>query len=120
MRSIRIRNGSRFEGGRMAGWARRRRAQDGTGSRIRGRLLRGAVAALLAIGVTVPGGARPAQAFDPSDIQEYIDLVNSAYTLIRNATGAEALKGAVQQIIAAIEAAKTQILSHMDALAAAE
>jgi hypothetical protein len=88
------------------------------------RLRRGIVASILAITITLPGGARPAQAFDPATILTWINIATSAYNLVKNILGSGAsgdqIKAAVQQIQASIESAKTQILSHVDALATAE
>jgi hypothetical protein len=82
------------------------------------------VASILAVAVTLPGGARPAQAFDPATISTWIALANSAYNLVKNLIGSGAssdqIKAAVQQIQASIESAKTQILAHVDALATAQ
>jgi hypothetical protein len=88
------------------------------------RLRRGIVASLLAVTITLPGGARPAQAFDPATIQTWITIATSAYNLVKSILGSGAsgdqIKAAVQQIVASIESAKTEILRHVDALAAAE
>lgn len=93
--------------------------------RIKSRRLRqGIVASVLAVAVTLPGGARPAQAFDPATISTWIAIANSAYNLIKNLLGSGAsndqIKAAVQQIQASIEASKNQIISHVDALATAD
>ncbi|WP_422770329.1 hypothetical protein ACN28C_27060 [Plantactinospora sp. WMMC1484] len=91
---------------------------------MRKKLLRVVAAALMAIVVTLPGGARPAQAFNPAVITQYLDLASRAYSLIKDVLGGggsdEAIKDAVRQILAAIEASKTQILSHIDAIATAD
>ncbi|HEY0535458.1 MAG TPA: hypothetical protein VGD29_28065 [Actinoplanes sp.] len=88
------------------------------------RLRQGIVASLLAVTITLPGGARPAQAFDPATISTWIAVANAAYNLVKNliSSGASAdqIKAAVQQIQASIDSAKTQILSHVDALATAD
>jgi len=88
------------------------------------RLRRGIVASLLAITITLPGGARPAQAFDPVTIGTWITLASQAYNLIKGVLGAgaasDAMKAAVVQIIASIESAKSEILRHVDALSAAQ
>lgn len=82
------------------------------------------VASLLAVTITLPGGARPAQAFDPATILAWINIATSAYNLVKSVIGGgssnDQIKAAVQQIQASIESAKTQILTHVDALAAAE
>jgi len=87
------------------------------------RLRKGIVAALLAVAITLPGGARPAQAIPLATIQAWITLATSAYSLIKNVLGGGAssdqIKAAVAQIVAKIESAKTEILAHVDALAAA-
>ncbi|GAA2615820.1 hypothetical protein GCM10010399_53480 [Dactylosporangium fulvum] len=88
------------------------------------RLRRGLVASLLAVAITLPGGARPVQAFNPATIQTWITIATSAYNLVKSVLSSGAsndqIKAAVQQIVASIESAKTQILAHVDALAAAE
>jgi hypothetical protein len=97
----------------------------GAGMRIaiRKRLRQGIVASLLAVAITLPGGARPAQAFDPATISTWIAIANSAYNLIKNLLGsgasADQIKAAVQQIQASIAASRDQIISHVDALATA-
>lgn len=91
---------------------------------MRKRLLRGVIAAALAVTVTLPGGARPAQAIPVATIQGYINLATTAYNLFKSILGgnggADAINAAVQQIINAIEQSKAEILAHMDALATAE
>lgn len=88
------------------------------------RLRRGLVASMLALAITLPGGARPAQAFDPAVIKQYIDIATAAYNLVKSIFGGgasdAAIRDAVRQIINAIEASKVQILAHVDALATAE
>jgi hypothetical protein len=89
---------------------------------MRRRLLQGIAAAALAIAVVVPGTAQPAQAIDLATIKKYIDIARSAYNQIKSLLdgGSESeIQAAVRQIIAAIEASKTEILSHVDALASA-
>jgi hypothetical protein len=91
---------------------------------MRQRLRRGIVASLLAITITLPGGARPAQAFDPATILTWINIATSAYNLVKNIIGSGAsndqIKAAVQQIQASIASARDQIISHVDALATAD
>jgi hypothetical protein len=88
------------------------------------RLRRGIVASVLAIAVTLPGGARPALAFDPATISTWITVATNAYNLVKNLLGSGAsndqIKAAVAQIQASILAARDQIISHVDALASAE
>jgi hypothetical protein len=88
------------------------------------RLRRVLVASMLAVVITLPGGARPVEAFDPAVIKKYIDLATAAYNLVRSVFGGgaseAAIRDAVRQIINAIEESKTQILAHVDALATAE
>jgi hypothetical protein len=91
---------------------------------MKNRLRRGMIAAVLAVAVTLPGGARPAQAFDPATISTWIALANNAYNLVKNLLGsgasADQIKAAVQQIQASIKAAQDTIIHHVDALAAAD
>jgi hypothetical protein len=87
------------------------------------RLRRGIVASFLAVAVTLPGGAQPAQAFDPATISTWITIATNAYNLVKNILGSsnsDQIKAAVQQIQASILAARDQIISHVDALASAE
>jgi hypothetical protein len=88
------------------------------------RLRRGIVASVLAVAVTLPGGAQPAQAFDPVTISTWITIATNAYNLVKNILGSGAsgdqIKAAVQQIQASILSARDQIISHVDALASAE
>jgi hypothetical protein len=86
------------------------------------RLLRGTMAAVLAVTITLPMGARPVQAFPIATIRSYIELAATAYNLFKSITGgsSDAIQAAVRQIVAAIDAAKTQILAHVDALATAD
>ncbi|MGN9908282.1 hypothetical protein ACTMTJ_12130 [Phytohabitans sp. LJ34] len=91
---------------------------------MRARVVRVLVAALVAVAVVVPGTVRPAQADTADEINKYLDIANKAVTLVKSILGGgasdAAIKSAVQQIIAAVEGAKTQIIAHVDALAAAE
>lgn len=84
-------------------------------------LARYAVACAMAVVVTLPGGARPAQAVDIGTITAVINASRAAYGLWKDFTGGgKELEAAVAQITAEIEKAKTAILSHVDLLAAAE
>lgn len=80
----------------------------------------GATAALLAVVVALPGNAQPAQAFDLDDIEKVIEVVDKAVTLVKNILGGgtseAAIEAAVQQIVAEIEASKTEILAHGPAM----
>jgi hypothetical protein len=99
-------------------------AGRGKGSLMRRRLARGLTAALLAVAVVLPGSARPAQAYTVDELKKIIDLANGAVTLVKSVLGGllagDQLHSAVQQIVAAVEAAKTEIISHIDAIATAE
>jgi hypothetical protein len=91
---------------------------------MRQRLLRTVTAALLAVVVVVPGHAAPARAVPLATIGAVIDVATKAVTLVKSILGGgvsdAALKAAVQQIITAVENAKTQVIAHIDAIAAAE
>jgi hypothetical protein len=91
---------------------------------MRGRLVRGLVAAVLAVVVVLPGHAQPAHAVSLETIGKVIDIATRAVTLVKSILGGgvsdAALKEAVRQIIVAVEAAKTEIIAHIDAIAAAE
>lgn len=93
---------------------------------MKGRLLRGSAAALMAIVLSVTAAATPAHAIPIpiTEIGKYIDIINKAVSLVRNITGGGVsdadLRQAVQEIIAKVEDTKVEILGHMDALAAAE
>jgi len=86
------------------------------------RVGRGIAAGMLALVVTLPGGAQPAHAVvDPATITAVINAARAAYGLWKDFKGGDkSLEQATQQIIASIEAAKTEILSRVDLLAAAE
>jgi hypothetical protein len=82
---------------------------------------RGLAAGALAVAVLLPGSAQPAQAVDPATITTVINVARQAYGLWKEFQGGDkALEQATQQIIAAIEGAKTAILSRVDLLAAAD
>ncbi|RSM43109.1 hypothetical protein DMB66_53715 [Actinoplanes sp. ATCC 53533] len=83
------------------------------------KMRRGLAAGMLAVVVTLPGGAQPAQAVvDPATV---IAVAQQAYALWKEFKGGDkSLEQATQQIIASIESAKTAILSRVDLLAAAE
>jgi len=95
-------------------------------SRMRNRLRRGLVTALMAIVVIIPGAARPVQAVIPwATIGAIIDVATKAVNLYKALTGGggisdAALKEAVRQIIAKVEQTKVEIIAHVDAIAAAE
>lgn len=78
---------------------------------------------MLALVITLPGGV-PAQAFNPAVIKQYIDLATAAYNLVKTVFGGggseAAIRDAVRQIVAAVEASKVEILSHVDAIATAQ
>jgi hypothetical protein len=84
---------------------------------MRKRLVRGVIAAFMAIGVLVPGTAAPARAIEPTTI---IAIASAALNMLRSGGSDDALRAAVAQIIAAVENAKNQIIAHIDAIAAAE
>ncbi|GIJ56630.1 hypothetical protein [Virgisporangium aurantiacum] len=88
------------------------------------RLFRTTAAALLAIAVMLPGGARPAAAVSPVVIAGYVRIAVEAYTTIRDflrpGASQDDLQRAVRQIIAAIESSKTEILNRIDAIATAD
>jgi hypothetical protein len=88
------------------------------------RLRRGLIASVLALAVTLPGTAQPVQAFNPAVIKQYIDLATAAYNLVKSVFGGggseAAIRDAVRQIVAAVEASKVEILSHVDAIATAD
>jgi hypothetical protein len=89
-------------------------------------LRRGLVAALLSVVMIVSAGARPAQAVIPwATIGAIIDVATKAINLYKAISGGggisdAALKEAVRQINAKIDEAKTEIIAHIDAIAAAE
>ena len=87
------------------------------------------VAAVLSMAVLVPAvNIQPAQAETASvqdltkDIQDWINVASSAWNLIKAVLGAggPSIADAIAQISAKIEAAKVQILTHIDAIATAE
>lgn len=87
------------------------------------------VAAVLSMAVLVPAvSIQPAQAETAStqdltkDIQDWINVASSAWNLIKAVLGGggPSIADAIAQISAKIEAAKVQILNHIDAIATAE
>ncbi|TDC79389.1 hypothetical protein E1193_19175 [Micromonospora sp. KC606] len=85
---------------------------------MRPKLLRGAVAATLAVVVTLPLGAQPAQAFDVSKI---VTVVKTAYELYKTFKGGGmSIDEATTKIIASINSAKTDIISQIDRVATAQ
>jgi len=91
---------------------------------MRHRLVRGVTAALLAVAVVVPGHAAPARAVNLATVGAVIEVASRAVTLVKNILGGgmsdAALRAAVREIITAVESAKTEIIAHIDAIAAAE
>ncbi|SDY98986.1 hypothetical protein SAMN05421504_108154 [Amycolatopsis xylanica] len=81
------------------------------------RLRTAAAVCVTAVAVLVPG-AQPANAVTPGDVK---DALQTAYDLYNKFFANQlTLEQATAQIIDAINAAKSQILAHIDALAAAE
>jgi hypothetical protein len=98
---------------------------------MRRRLLRGAASVIVAAAVTVPGTIQPAHAAPPpastqvvpvAAIAAWVDIAVKAYDLINKylAGSGTSIDDAIRQIEAKIEAAKTEILSHIDAIATAD
>lgn len=95
---------------------------------MRKRLRNTLVAAGLAVAVTVTAvPATPAQAAPRPDAMQamafdWVSLVVAVAGHLLNGGGSEdaSLKAAVQQIVAAVEAAKNDIIAHTDAIAAAD
>ncbi|MGC9669476.1 hypothetical protein ACNTMW_23350 [Planosporangium sp. 12N6] len=80
------------------------------------------VAASLAVTVAVAGTAQPAHAAAPT-IDWTALIINIATKLIGSGGGGVSsgeLNAAVQQVVGAVGAAKTEILNHIDAIASAE
>lgn len=102
---------------------------------MRRRLLRGVIVAVLAVALVVPVG-RPAPASaapattapakatavqGPEDILVIVNIAKGLLDLWRGFQGGGmSIEEATRQILAAIDRAKTDIISHMDQLAAAE
>ncbi|MFV2099275.1 hypothetical protein ACFHW1_28025 [Micromonospora sp. LOL_014] len=80
-------------------------------------LLRRTVAAVAAVVVTLPLGARPVQAFDFTAI---IGAAKAAYELYKEYKDGDSLEEATTKIIKTINDAKTEILSQVDRLATAQ
>jgi hypothetical protein len=91
---------------------------------MRRKSLRAMVAGFGAAMLVVAGGTQPASAVTADEISKYLDIANKAVTLVKNILGGGVsdadLKNAVAQIVAAVNTAKTQIMSHIDAITAAE
>lgn len=84
---------------------------------MRKRLVRGVIAAFMAIGVIVPANAAPARAVEPATI---VAIASAVINMLRSAAADDAMREAVAQIITAVENAKNEIIAHIDAIAAAE
>jgi hypothetical protein len=85
------------------------------------------VAVALAFAILVPVSIQPAQAQPGSTqsvttVQEWLTIVNTAWNLIKSVlgSGGPSISDAINQIVAKIEQSKTEILSHIDAIATAE
>jgi hypothetical protein len=94
---------------------------------MKGKLTRVLLAALLGASMALPGGARPVQAAAPptplEDIERAVNIFSSVVNLIRgvgNGISEAQLRAAVLEIVTKVEQAKTQILTHIDAMATAE
>lgn len=88
-------------------------------------IFRGLAATLLAIAIVVPGHAVPANAFPEILIEKVKELGRKAIIdLVKNAVlgggGPSAIELALQQIIIDIEASKTEIINHIDNIAASD
>jgi len=83
---------------------------------MRNRLATGLVAAIAAIVLTVSGTARPAKAA----FLDWAAVVISVVQSLNTGGGGGGLAQATQQIIAAVENSKQEILNHIDAVAAAD
>jgi hypothetical protein len=85
------------------------------------------VAIVLAMAVIVsvsiqPAHAEPASTQSVANIKDWINVASTAWNLIKSVlgSGGPSISDAIQQIVAKIEQAKTEILSHIDAIATAE
>jgi hypothetical protein len=93
---------------------------------MKSRLTRGVIAMMLAVVVAATGTVKPAPAdAAPVRVQyDIIAIIGAVKTLVdiwkAFQGGGMSIEQATQQILAAIDTAKTDILSHMDRLAAAE
>jgi hypothetical protein len=85
------------------------------------RFTRSFVAPLLAIVLAVPIGARPARAADPATVIGVITAAVKLIDALRGLRGGDkTIEQAKAEIINAVNSSKTQILAHVDALAATE
>jgi hypothetical protein len=85
------------------------------------KLLHSLVAGFLATTVVVTGYPQPAKA-QLTEIAQVIAIANGAVDLVRKLAGGitdDELNDAVDRIIAAVEAAKTEVINHIDEIAAA-
>lgn len=91
-------------------------------TRLRKRFATGMAAVVLATGLVVPGGARPAQAaVDPTTVAAIIQFAAAAYSYFNSSqNGGLTLEQATSQIIGAVNASRDAINAHADALAVAE
>lgn len=82
-------------------------------------------AVVLAAAVMVPVTIQPAQAntqVTTTSIKDWINIATTAWNLIKSVlgSGGPSISDAINQISAKIELAKTEILSHIDAIATAD
>ena len=84
------------------------------------RVCRFIVAPVVAIALVVPTGARPAHAIDLTTIITVVSAVGKLFDAIKGfRSGGKSIDQATAEIISAVNASKTAILAHADALAAA-
>lgn len=84
---------------------------------MRNRLVRGLVAALLAVGVVLPGSAQPARAEDISG--PVITLVFTAVKFARGTWTQDDIEALVREVVGAATTARNEVVTHIDAHVAA-
>ncbi|MBT8228367.1 MAG: hypothetical protein HKP61_18220 [Dactylosporangium sp.] len=91
--------------------------------KVRKRLTRAAIAGALAVVVTAPIGAQPAQAAIPPLAATKL-VVDVGIRLVKlwssYSSGSLSLADATEQIVAAVDTAKNEIISHTEAIATAQ
>ena len=84
---------------------------------MRRRLVRGLIAALLAVGVTVPGSVQPARAADVSG--PVITLTFTALRIARGGWSADEIETLVREVVGLAVQARNEVISHIDGHVAA-
>lgn len=86
---------------------------------MRTRVLRGLVATLLALAVALPGTTTPAHAVSDSS-ESIVKVVFSVYRLLTGGLQSSDVEQLILEAIGAVDQAEEEVITHLDALQAAE